>query len=261
MFGLFDIALVLGAVLLVQGLAAYKISRQLWFAKEVEKRTVRYISQLTEAQKKSFYVSAKSIFERTYYELFEVRQTMGRRKLDALFSKIDHLFLIQNGCAWYVTDLLRDIRFSNTKNQDFKCLSNRLTETNPQFGKFLGLTTYQLRNLMNAIPKLFICSALMSLLWDTNANSHIAAILVGAAGLVILGSAIISIDETQQDISRIYEHCLKRLWDSSDFMAIEIIQDNISETVASSALKFETQKNHSSKRADNDSSSAKKKAA
>ena len=80
-------------------LVTFTVSRELWFAKEFDKRVMKFLGDSVELKELSFYVLAKHLLEKTYYELFEVRGILKRRKPDAVSSLTDRLFLIQHGCA------------------------------------------------------------------------------------------------------------------------------------------------------------------
>src|SRR4051812_16924358 len=58
------------------------VKREEWFVKEFAKRAQRFLEIDNTQAKFSFYVTMKQILERTYYEVFEVRNSMRRRKVD-----------------------------------------------------------------------------------------------------------------------------------------------------------------------------------
>src|SRR5437868_13389240 len=89
----------------------YTVRRHEWFAREFEKRVNRFMDSETPGKVRdvSFYVLSKRMLERTYYEVFEIRDRMKRRRPDAVMSWSDRLFLIKQGCAWLVKDILKQV--------------------------------------------------------------------------------------------------------------------------------------------------------
>ena len=100
-------------------LVYWTVRRQEWFTREFEKRVGRQLESEIKEKKLSFFVMNKRLLERTFYELFETRDRLKRRKPDALMSLSDRVFLIRNGCAWIVRDTLkqlRTLRFNESPN-------------------------------------------------------------------------------------------------------------------------------------------------
>lgn len=168
--------LTVGVTFVLKCLVIYTINRQAWFAREFEKRVIRFTDKVDSKQKLSFYMVAKRLLERTYYELFEVRGIMMRRKIDFVSSPIDRLFAIQHGCAWTVKDTLKEIRFLkyNSDTPRFLDISKTVNNANPCFSKLFGWASIgTLNNLLNIIPGLFIISGIFA----TFPNSRHAAII------------------------------------------------------------------------------------
>lgn len=152
--------------LCLKSLVTFTVRRQLWFANEFEKRSTRWLEEKSQDPKpSSFYLNMKRLLERTYYELFEVRGIMMRRKLDYVTSPIDRLFGIQKGCAWCVHYILKEIRFlkhrENGDSPKFLDISKSVSARNPYFSKlFAWVSLGSVNDVLNLIPGLFIISGI-----------------------------------------------------------------------------------------------------
>src|SRR5260221_56424 len=99
-----------GSSIVVRGLIYYTVKRHEWFAKEFEKRVDRFIdSEKKTSVASSFFVVAKRLLKKTYYENFEVRSKLKRRKPDRVMDLGDRIFLIKQGSAWVVKDTLKQL--------------------------------------------------------------------------------------------------------------------------------------------------------
>jgi hypothetical protein len=102
----------------------------------------------------------KRLLERTYYELFENRAVLKRRRLDYVMTPSDRIFLIQHGVARLVKDTLREIKFlkkTSDEHPDFLSLSKSVLQNNPCFTRVLGVVPAgTLNDVLNLIPGLFI---------------------------------------------------------------------------------------------------------
>jgi hypothetical protein len=137
----------------------YIVDREQWFIKEFAKRVDRFIEDPASAPITSFFVMTKRIIERTYYEVFELRGIMMRRKPDYITSIGDRLFLVQKGCAMVVRDTLKQVRHLKHSNGHPKMLaiSKNVLENNPCFNKVMGVVPGSLVNdILNMMPGLFI---------------------------------------------------------------------------------------------------------
>jgi hypothetical protein len=138
----------------------YTVKREEWFSREFEKRAIFYLDEDPHTEPRSFFVIMKRLLERTYYELFETRAVMKRRRLDYVMTPSDRLFLIQHGVARLVKDTLREIKFlkkSSDEHPDFLSLSKSVLQNNPCFTRVLGVVPAgTLNDVLNLIPGLFI---------------------------------------------------------------------------------------------------------
>src|SRR5690606_32507757 len=101
--------------------------------------------------------------EKCYYELFEVRAIMKRRKPDYVMSLADRLFLVQQGCARLVKDTLKQIRHlkHNGDHPKFLEVSKNVFQNNACFSKLFGIVPISVFNdVLNLLPGIFIISGI-----------------------------------------------------------------------------------------------------
>ena len=137
----------------------WTIKREFWFSIEFEKRIQRYINNVEDTSDLSFFGVTKKLLEITFYETFEVRSIMKRRNPDVVMSWMDRVFLIQQGCARVVNDILRRIRYFkfNQETPKFVDLSKSVLQSNPCFNRIFGIIPMNgLNDFLNILPNLFI---------------------------------------------------------------------------------------------------------
>lgn len=144
----------------------YTVRRHEWFSREFEKRVNRYVETETPGKVKdvSFYVLAKRMLERTYYEVFEIRDRMKRRKPDPVMSWSDRIFLVKQGCAWLVKDILKQVKFLKWTEETPKLLNitKATFHHNPCFNRVFGvLPMAGLNDLISILPGLFIVAGIL----------------------------------------------------------------------------------------------------
>ena len=143
-------------------LVYYTIRRQKWFSEEFQKRVNALVEseEFIKQSNKSFFTLTKKSLEKTFYEIFEVRSFMKRRKPDFIMAWTDRVFLIQQGCAWYVKDILRQLKFlpyQRDVNPKIFEISKSTFQRNPAFNKVFGIFPASVTNeLLNMIPGIFI---------------------------------------------------------------------------------------------------------
>lgn len=143
-------------------LIQFTVKREQWFVTEFEKRMAKYVYYENPRGSDSFYVTLKRLLEKTFYELFEVRSVMRRRKLDHVMAPMDRIFLIQQGTAYMVRDTLR---FASTLRKDERVeekdellnVSKLVMQGNPCFSKVFGVVPVgPINDFLNQTPGLFI---------------------------------------------------------------------------------------------------------
>jgi hypothetical protein len=137
----------------------WTVKREYWFSVEFEKRIERYMNCTESVENLSFFSISKRLLEITFYEVFEVRSIMKRRNPDVIMDWMDRLFLIQQGCARTINDVLRKIRFMKFGGEtpSFLTLSKSVLQNNPCFNRMFGIIPMSgLNDFLNIIPSLFI---------------------------------------------------------------------------------------------------------
>ncbi len=146
--------------ILLRSLVYYTVKRQEWFAKEFEKRVDNFIERRNPDSTVSFYVVTKRLLEKTYYELFRVRYTMKRRKPDFIMTLTDRVFLVQQGAAFFVHDILKPlkhIKFNQSNHPKLLSTTKGAFSRNPGFSKVFGLfPNSTLNDVINILPGVFI---------------------------------------------------------------------------------------------------------
>jgi hypothetical protein len=140
----------------------YTIKREEWFSKEFLKRVDNFLEERDPNSNKniSFYVITKRLLEKTYYELFKVRLLMKRRKPDFIMTVSDRIFLINQGAAFLVKDMLKSImhiKYNDSNHPKLKTLTKKNFAHNPSFSKIFGIVPASaLNDIINILPGIFI---------------------------------------------------------------------------------------------------------
>jgi hypothetical protein len=137
------------------------IARHAWFGREFENRVTDFLHKENahKSSDVSFYVLSKRLLEKTYYEIFARREQHRRAKFDTLILGDDRLFLTKFGCAWFVRELLKQIRFLQYSKNDPKLVNvtRSVLSKNPAFGRVFGLVNASAVNdFLNILPGLFV---------------------------------------------------------------------------------------------------------
>ena len=146
-------------------LVHYTVYRHAWFAKEFEKRASKFLNDLGPHKPISFFRTVKKLLEKTFYEAFEVRSIMKRRDPDILASKTDRVFLVQQGCAWFVHDLQKSLAHLKYDRVETQAKMLQLTRSsfqrNPAFNKVFGiLPAGSVNDILNTMPQIFVISGI-----------------------------------------------------------------------------------------------------
>ncbi|MDG0817858.1 hypothetical protein [Bdellovibrio svalbardensis] len=162
----YAMAAVFVAGLFFRAMIYYTVRRHEWFAKEFEKRVNRFIESEIPGKVNdvSFYVLAKKTLERTYYEVFEIRDRMKRRRPDAVMAASDRVFLVRQGCAWLVKDILKQVKFLKWSENNPKLLNitKATFQHNPCFNRVFGILPMTgLNDLISILPGLFVVAGIL----------------------------------------------------------------------------------------------------
>jgi hypothetical protein len=144
----------------------YTVKRHEWFAREFEKRVHQFMETQTPGEVKdvSFFVLTKKLLEKTYYEAFEIREKFQRRKYDRVMHWSDRLFLVKQGCAWLVKDILKQIKFLKWTNDTPKLLhiTKATLHHNPCFNRIFGIFPLSTSNdIVSVMPGLFVVAGIL----------------------------------------------------------------------------------------------------
>ena len=176
----------------IRVLINFTVKRHEWFSIEFEKRVNDFVESQDPGQVKdvSFYVLSKKFLEKTYYEMFELRDRAERQKPDKIMRLGDRVFLIKQGCAWLVKDILKQLKFLKWTQDTPKMIN--ITKTtfnhNPCFNRIFGIFPITVLNdLVSLLPGLFVVAGILG------------TFLGIKGGLVALGSiSVDNIDATKK---------------------------------------------------------------
>lgn len=150
----------------MRAMVYFTVKRHEWFSREFERRVNRYVDGETPGQTHgvSFYQLAKRMLERTYYEVFEVRDRSARRSPDRVMAVSDRLFLIKPGCAWLVKDILKQLKFLKWTEETPKLLNitKATFQHNPCFNRVFGIIPIgALNDVLSILPGLFVIAGIL----------------------------------------------------------------------------------------------------
>lgn len=144
----------------------YTVKRHEWFAREFEKRVHLFMDSQVPGHVKdvSFYNLTKRLLEKTYYEVFEIREKYQRRRYDRVMHWSDRVFLVKQGCAWLVKDILKQLKFLKWTNETPKLLTitKATFHHNPCFNRIFGVIPISTTNdLVSVLPGLFVVAGIL----------------------------------------------------------------------------------------------------
>ena len=151
--------LVFFSAAILRALIYYTVKREEAFAKEFEKRANQLLDGDNHQESHSFFVVCKRLLEKTYYEMFEIRSIMKRRKADHIMEPSDRIFLVQQGMAYLVKDTAKELKFVkyDGNRPPLIELVKNIFATNPCFTRVFGvLPVGPFNDFLNIIPGLFI---------------------------------------------------------------------------------------------------------
>lgn len=152
---LFFVALVLRVLIYLN------VKRQYWFVQEFQNRVQMYLIDKHEDKKleKSFFTILRYNLEKTYYEIFDLRDKNHRRKLDRIHIIWDRIFHIKKGCAEFIIDFLHQIRYLKLDRTEpqFIDKSKASFNNNKTFGKIFGfIPAVFFDETLQKLPSIFV---------------------------------------------------------------------------------------------------------
>ena len=227
-------------------LVFHTVKRHAWFGRQFERRVSRFLSgEMSQKRENvSFYVISKRLLENTFYEAFEKRDHALKDKPDQMMPMADRVFLVKMGCAWFVHDLLKQIRFLRYGDQPPKlmAITKNTLGKNPAFNRVLGVVpSVTVNDILNVLPGLFVIGGIfgtfLGVMKGLPELSHMdldnpektkaimdrflfdISISMGASITGILFSVIMTIVNTVFSPERVFvefvdrmENCLDLLW-------------------------------------------------
>lgn len=160
----------MGAVFLVAAYLRwtiyYTVRRHEWFARQFENRVHKFIDsdQANEMVDVSFYALTKKMLEKTYYEVFAIRDRNKNGNVDHVMSVNDRIFLVKQGCAWLVKDILKQLKHLKWSKETPKLqqITRATLHHNPCFNKVFGVIPMGgLNDLISILPGLFVVAGIL----------------------------------------------------------------------------------------------------
>lgn len=144
----------------------YTVRRHEWFAREFENRVHKFIESDATLDLKdvSFYSLTKKMLEKTYYEVFAFRDRSKNGKQDSVMSMNDRVFLVKQGCAWMVKDILKQLKHLKWSKETPKLqqITRATLHHNPCFNKVFGVIPMgALNDLITILPGLFVVAGIL----------------------------------------------------------------------------------------------------
>lgn len=144
----------------------YTVRRHEWFARQFEARVFKFID--SEANKNlkdaSFFNLTKKILEKSFYESFAMRDRKSHESVDHVMSMNDRVFLVKQGCAWMVKDILKQLRYLKWSKETPKLqqITRATLNHNPCFNKLFGIFPMSgLNDLVSILPGLFVVAGIL----------------------------------------------------------------------------------------------------
>ncbi|MFZ9002270.1 MAG: hypothetical protein ACO20H_13265 [Bacteriovoracaceae bacterium] len=138
------------------------VRRQMWFINEFQKRVRLFLGTTGDKEstnEDSFFSMLKYNLEKTYFELFRLREKFHRRTFDKLFIIWDKMFFIQKGAAEFIVDFLHQVRFlkQDRSEPQFIDKTKASFNNNKTFGKLFGfLPVTFFDDTLHKLPSIFV---------------------------------------------------------------------------------------------------------
>lgn len=142
----------------------FTVKRHEWFTSEFTKRIRNHLdTRKDNTPAASFYVNTKKLLEKTYYESFKVRSVMKRRRPDLLLDPMDRWFLVKQGSAWLIHEILRNIRFLKPGSQPkMHEMTKAMFQANPAYNRIFGIIPVgTMTELTNLLPGMFVIAGIL----------------------------------------------------------------------------------------------------
>lgn len=144
----------------------YTVRRHEWFAKQFEARVHKYLDteEAKSSKNVSFYILSKKILEKTFFETFAIRDRNHNGDKDHLMTMNDRVFLVKQGCAWMVKDILKQVKYLKWSKETPKLqtITKATLHHNPSFNKVFGIFPMgAINDLVSILPGLFVVAGIL----------------------------------------------------------------------------------------------------
>ncbi len=144
----------------------YTVRRHEWFARQFEKNVFKFIDSAENKKLKdaSFYMLSKKVLEKSYYEAFAIRDRKTSDSVDHVMSLNDRIFLVKQGCAWLVKDILKQLMYLKWSKETPKLqqITRATLHRNPCFNKLFGIIPMAgINDLITILPGLFVVAGIL----------------------------------------------------------------------------------------------------
>lgn len=144
----------------------YTVKRHEWFARQFESKVHKFIDSeaSNNASDVSFYSLTKKMLEKTYYETFAFRDRNKSNNPDHIMTMNDRIFLVKQGCAWLVKDILKQLKHLKWSKETPKLqqITRSTLHHNPCFNKVFGVIPMgALNDLISILPGLFVVAGIL----------------------------------------------------------------------------------------------------
>ncbi len=144
----------------------YTVRRHEWFARQFEMRVLKFMDSDASRNMKnvSFFVLTKKLLEKSYYEAFAMRDRKSKESFDQVMSLNDRIFLVKQGSAWMVKDILKQLRYLKWSKETPKLqqITRATLHHNPCFNKVFGILPMGgLNDLITILPGLFVVAGIL----------------------------------------------------------------------------------------------------
>ncbi len=144
----------------------YTVRRHEWFARQFEMRVLKFMDSEASKNMKnvSFFLLTKKLLEKSYYEAFAMRDRKHKESFDSVMTMNDRIFLVKQGSAWMVKDILKQLRYLKWSKETPKLqqITRATLHHNPCFNKVFGVLPMSgLNDLITILPGLFVVAGIL----------------------------------------------------------------------------------------------------
>jgi hypothetical protein len=188
----------------------------LYMATEFSIRVRRHLrGEYPESVHKRIFDVVRFLTNKTQYDIFELRRINHRRRFDVIKSKLDALFLIDEGAEIFFEDLADQVSYVDQKRDiDWQQFFNYVLSKNPIFNHLFGLFSIDLVQKFYRLLPVFmimggICWAFIAPHWQ---NIIFASVLT--SGLLVTINLFLDTTRYDSIIAKTFAWSMFLLWSS-----------------------------------------------